>query len=126
VGIVKPGGTGKPRLAISARFAPLPPSSSRIALLPSARPSPKVNTHLPAAGTVCAGDFLAGAAARGLAIALPAASGNAFRAAGAFFAAVLATTGLATTGFATAGLERGWETDFDETLAMTSVTVCSG
>ena len=33
--IVKPGGTGSPRLLISARFAPLPPSRSRWSLLPS-------------------------------------------------------------------------------------------
>src|SRR5579863_3598035 len=46
--MVKPGGTGKPRLAISARLAPLPPSRSRRSALPSALPSPKVNTHLPA------------------------------------------------------------------------------
>src|ERR1700733_383500 len=45
--MVKPGGTGKPRLAISARLAPLPPSRSRRPALPSALPSPKVNTHLP-------------------------------------------------------------------------------
>src|SRR5262245_59978223 len=45
--MVKPGGTGRPRFAISARPAPLPPSSSRRAALPSARPSPKVKTHLP-------------------------------------------------------------------------------
>src|SRR5262249_39959122 len=43
--MVKPGGTGNPRFAISARFAPLPPSKSRIAALPSALPSPKVKTH---------------------------------------------------------------------------------
>src|SRR5258706_166892 len=54
--MVKPGGTGSPRLAISARLAPLPPSKSRISALPSALPSPKVNTHFP--------DFAA--AARGL------------------------------------------------------------
>src|ERR1700722_422919 len=47
VGMVKPGGTGRPRLAISARLAPLPPSKSRNPALPSALPSPKVNTHLP-------------------------------------------------------------------------------
>src|SRR6202048_5492579 len=41
--MVKPGGTGRPRLAISARLAPLPPSRSRSCALPS----PKVNTHLP-------------------------------------------------------------------------------
>src|SRR3984957_13058051 len=54
VGIVKPGGTGRPRLAISARLAPLPPSKSRRPALPSALPSPNVNTHLP--------DFAASAA----------------------------------------------------------------
>src|ERR1700690_1647549 len=52
--MVKPGGTGRPRLAISARLAPLPPSKSRRPALPSALPSPKVNTHLP--------DFAASAA----------------------------------------------------------------
>src|SRR3979411_3145800 len=52
--MVKPGGTGRPRLAISARLAPLPPSRSRRPALPSALPSPKVNTHLP--------DFAASAA----------------------------------------------------------------
>src|ERR1700709_271976 len=45
--MVKPGGTGRPRLAISARLAPLPPSKSRNPALPSALPSPNVNTHLP-------------------------------------------------------------------------------
>src|SRR5882672_5681236 len=45
--MVKPGGTGRPRLAISARLAPLPPRRSRKPALPSALPSPKVNTHLP-------------------------------------------------------------------------------
>src|ERR1700687_5257999 len=45
--MVKPGGTGKPRLAISARLAPLPPSKSRRPALPSALPSPNVDTHLP-------------------------------------------------------------------------------
>src|ERR1700736_3328018 len=45
--MVKPGGTGRPRLAISARLAPLPPSRSRRPALPSALPSPNVNTHLP-------------------------------------------------------------------------------
>src|SRR5438132_2902219 len=48
--MVKPGGTGRPRLAISARLAPLPPSRSRMLALPSALPSPKVNTHLPGFG----------------------------------------------------------------------------
>src|SRR5580693_10681682 len=45
--MVKPGGTGNPRLAISARLAPLPPSKSRKSALPSSLPSPNVNTHLP-------------------------------------------------------------------------------
>src|SRR5215470_2435051 len=45
--MVKPGGTGRPRLAISARLAPLPPNRSRSSALPSALPSPKVKTHLP-------------------------------------------------------------------------------
>src|ERR1700686_2890916 len=48
--MVKPGGTGSPRLAISAKLAPLPPSKSRNPALPS----PNVNTHLP--------DFTASAA----------------------------------------------------------------
>ncbi len=39
--IVKPGGTGKDIRAISARFAPLPPSSAFMSLSPSALPSPK-------------------------------------------------------------------------------------
>src|SRR5437879_1041318 len=42
--IVKPGGTGSCRFVISARPAPLPPSSSFIAPLPSAVPSPKKYT----------------------------------------------------------------------------------
>src|ERR1700735_3660678 len=46
--MVKPGGTGNPRLAISARLAPLPPSTSPKLALPSALPSPNVKTHLPA------------------------------------------------------------------------------
>src|SRR3982751_1944953 len=45
--MVKPGGTGRPRLAISARLAPLPPRRSRSPALPSALPSPKVNTNWP-------------------------------------------------------------------------------
>src|ERR1700739_2824210 len=53
--MVKPGGTGKPRLAISARLAPWPPSKSRNPALPSALPSPKVNTHLPDFITSAAG-----------------------------------------------------------------------
>jgi hypothetical protein len=39
--IVNPGGTGTPRFVISARFAPLPPRTAFISLVPSARPSPK-------------------------------------------------------------------------------------
>ncbi len=37
VEIVKPGGTGRPRLVISARFAPLPPRRYFISRLPSAK-----------------------------------------------------------------------------------------
>src|SRR4030088_619894 len=70
--MVKPGGTGRPRLAISAKLAPLPPSKSRRPALPSALPSPNVNTHLPdfAVSTAgwCATTLLAGlgAASAGL------------------------------------------------------------
>jgi hypothetical protein len=39
--MVKPGGTGRPMRVISARPAPLPPSSSRIEPSPSALPWPK-------------------------------------------------------------------------------------
>ena len=39
--MVKPGGTGRPMRVISARFAPLPPSSAFILPSPSLRPSPK-------------------------------------------------------------------------------------
>src|SRR4051812_13457283 len=46
--MVKPGGTGRPRLAISARLAPLPPNRSRSPALPSALPPPNEYTHLPA------------------------------------------------------------------------------
>src|SRR6266481_980788 len=56
--MVKPGGTGRPRLAISARLAPLPPNRSRNSALPSALPSPKVKTHLPAF-TACGALLLA-------------------------------------------------------------------
>ena len=38
---VKPGGTGRPALVISARPEPLPPSRSFMSLLPSALPPPK-------------------------------------------------------------------------------------
>src|ERR1700733_15026800 len=64
--MVKPGGTGSPRLAISARLAPLPPSRSRSPALPSAFPSPKVNTHLPDFAASVAG-LLATILATGLA-----------------------------------------------------------
>src|SRR5206468_8221333 len=49
--MVNPGGTGRPRFAISARPAPLPPRMSRIAAEPSARPSPNEYTHRSSAGT---------------------------------------------------------------------------
>src|SRR5690606_9512825 len=48
--MVKPGGTGRPRLLISARLAPLPPKRSRMSARPSALPSPKAYTHLPLTG----------------------------------------------------------------------------
>src|SRR5947208_1708991 len=51
--MVKPGGTGKPRYAISARPAPLPPRSLRISARPSAFPLPKLYTHF-----ISPGDFL--------------------------------------------------------------------
>ena len=41
VEIVKPGGTGIPRVVISARLAPFPPSRALISASPSALPSPK-------------------------------------------------------------------------------------
>src|SRR3984885_1192177 len=83
--MVKPGGTGNPRLAISARFAPLPPSRSRRSALPSALPSPKVKTHLPA----FAGSALTGADLAGSDLALP---GTSFFSglAGLFFSALRA------------------------------------
>src|SRR5215475_16038468 len=65
--MVKPGGTGRPRLAISARFAPLPPRRLRMSARPSALPSPKVKTHFPAFGASAAG--LAAGFATGLAAA---------------------------------------------------------
>src|SRR6202045_3321010 len=90
--MVKPGGTGNPRLAISARLAPLPPSKSRRPALPSALPSPKVNTHLP--------DFAASGAGL-LAATLPADFGADL--AGLFFSALRAVTGG--TAFGRAGME---------------------
>src|SRR3977135_3249955 len=84
--MVKPGGTGRPRLAISAKLAPLPPSKSRSPALPSALPSPNVNTHLPDFATSEAG-LLATAFGAGLA--------------GLFFSALRAEAGGAA--FARAG-----------------------
>jgi ClpP class serine protease len=53
VWMVKPGGTGRPALVISARPAPLPPRTSFILPLPSARPAPKENTYfVPVCGAV--------------------------------------------------------------------------
>src|ERR1700733_15793 len=46
VGMMKERVASRPRLAISARLAPLPPSKSRNPALPSALPSPNVKTHL--------------------------------------------------------------------------------
>src|SRR4051812_15467752 len=43
--MVKPGGTGRPRLLISARLAPLPPNRVRRSARPSAAPAPKLYTH---------------------------------------------------------------------------------
>src|SRR5262249_9964152 len=43
--MVKPGGTGKPRLAISARPAPLPPKRLPMSARPSAFPLPTGDTH---------------------------------------------------------------------------------
>src|ERR1700755_1716361 len=81
--MVKPGGTGRPRLAISARLAPLPPSKSRRPALPSALPSPNVKTHLPDC-TAPAADFPAGLLpapfAHGLGAGLPARLVTAWRA----------------------------------------------
>src|SRR5688572_14056482 len=44
--IVKPGGTGRPMLVMSARFAPFPPSRSFISARPSPLPAPKKYTRL--------------------------------------------------------------------------------
>src|SRR5215467_11924747 len=52
--MVKPGGTGRPRFAISARPAPLPPSRFFISARPSALPPPNANTHLPLGACACA------------------------------------------------------------------------
>src|SRR5450631_550759 len=80
--MVKPGGTGRPRLAISASLAPLPPSRSRRPALPSALPSPNVNTHLP--------DFAASAAGLVAAVLL---TGFGAGLAGLFFRALRAVAG---------------------------------
>src|SRR6478736_6006370 len=100
--MVKPGGTGRPRLAISARLAPLPPRRSRRPALPSALPSPNVNTHFPE-GIAAAG--FAAALAAGFATALTA--DFAVRLAELFFSALrtaggaaLARAGVATFDFA--------------------------
>src|SRR5262249_17090884 len=88
--MVKPGGTGKPRLAISARPAPLPPSRLRMSARPSALPLPKRYTHLPlvaalaagalpAAGLFGAGLLVEGLSVEGLAAAFDLASGAGLR-----------------------------------------------
>src|SRR2546430_13646165 len=72
--MVKPAGTGRPRLAISARPARLPPRRLRMSARPSALPLPKPKTHFDLAGAL-AESFLGGAfaGAAGLrAAALPA------------------------------------------------------
>jgi hypothetical protein len=46
--MVKPGGTGRPMLVISARLAPLPPSRFFISARPSACPFPKKYTYFSA------------------------------------------------------------------------------
>src|SRR5258706_12632914 len=53
--MVKPGGTGRPRLAISARPAPLPPRGLRMSARPSALPLPKPKTHFDLAGALAEG-----------------------------------------------------------------------
>src|SRR5881227_2065240 len=58
--MVKPGGTGRPRLAISARPAPLPPRRLHMSARPSALPLPKPKTHFNLAGALAEG-FLGGA-----------------------------------------------------------------
>src|SRR5690606_23999270 len=47
--IVKPGGTGSPRLVISARFAPLPPRRSLRSLFPSVKSYTNLGTTAPSA-----------------------------------------------------------------------------
>src|SRR5258707_13238753 len=60
--MVKAGGTGRARLAISARPAPLPPRRLRMSARPSASPLPKPKTHFDLAGALAEG-FLGGALA---------------------------------------------------------------
>ena len=55
VWMVKPGGTGRPALVISASPAPLPPRTSFILPLPSALPPPKKYTYFVVAGFVSVG-----------------------------------------------------------------------
>src|SRR5579883_2366717 len=51
--MVKPGGTGNPSDAISARLAPLPPSSALSVARPSALPPPNCLTYLVIAASSC-------------------------------------------------------------------------
>src|SRR5271170_5273341 len=53
VWMVNPGGTGRLALVISARPAPLPPSSAFILPLPSALPPPKKYTYFVIAAFGC-------------------------------------------------------------------------
>src|SRR5688572_13055005 len=76
--MVKPAGTGRPMRHISARFAPLPPSSGFIVPLPSVF-LPNKYTNLPDAFAVATG--FAALAARG---------GDAFFLPAVFFSAILA------------------------------------
>ena len=55
--MVKPGGTGTPRLVISASSHPLPPSRWRSALDPSALPAAKKYTYFGARVDVLLGRF---------------------------------------------------------------------
>src|SRR5260370_2442664 len=82
--MVKPGGTGSPRLAISARLAPLPPSKARNRALPSALASAKGNTHWPEFGASAAG-LLATTLLEGFGAGLAGPFARALRAGGAAF-----------------------------------------
>src|SRR5258707_8060026 len=70
--MVKPGGTGRPRLAISARPAPLPPRGLRMSGRPSALPLPKPKPHFDLAGALAEGSlggaFAGAAGLRGAAL----------------------------------------------------------